>query len=73
MTTEERIKAALDYHRKEMDRLTKQYNRSFDNVSVNECGEANGDEIVSINEWYDRERERIDKEFGDMLKRAAGR
>lgn len=72
MTLEKRIKAALDYHKREMDRLTKQYTRSFDNVSVNECGEANGDEIASINEWYDKQREEIDKKFGDMLRKAAG-
>lgn len=72
MTTEERIKAALDYHKKEMDWLTRKYNRKFDKVSVNKCGEANGDEIISINEWYDKRREEIDKEFGDMLRKAAG-
>lgn len=68
MTKTEKIRKAIERHTTELKKLSAEYRRRFDNVSVNEFGEVNGDELIRINEWHDREQARINKEFADALR-----
>ena len=68
MTVEAKIKKAFEYIENQKKALSAEYTRRFDNVSVNEWGEASGDEIVKINEWYDSQLELINARFASMIR-----
>ena len=60
---EERIRELYKKYQAGIKLLEKEYDDRFDNVPVNEAGEADAEYILKTNEWYDTTRKHLDKCF----------
>lgn len=73
MTDETRIELLLDQYNEKRKALNAVYDEKFENVSVNEAGEASAEEILEINMWYIETENEINNWFKKRIAEVCGK
>lgn len=68
MTQAEKALLVIEHYDMAMAALNKEYSARYDNVRVFESGEADANEILAVNDWYEREGDRIKKVLFEEMK-----
>lgn len=71
ITRKERIKQMCENHDRKKKELLEEYNRKFGLLPCTDCGELYAEDILALNEWYDKENKRLVQEWTDAVLKAA--
>lgn len=63
MTNEMKFKRALDRYDDRIEKINAEYERRFNNLSVNQYGETNAAELLELNAWSIQVRNEAHNDF----------
>lgn len=63
MTLEEKAQKIIADYEKKQERLGREYQKLFNAIDVNAWGEANATQTLEVNEWYKKQKEKLDGDF----------
>lgn len=71
-TYEKKAYALVQKYKADLKKLEREYDRRFNNVPVNQAGEASADYILRVNEWhYAKEKELRETFIQDFIRLSA--
>ena len=63
MTLEEKANQIVKEYELKQEKLDREYQKLFDAIDVNAWGEASATQTLEVNEWYKKQKEKLDADF----------